>query len=557
MPTFGDICYVVYNIGKGDNMNELRDRLNRIAEALEGKLSKKEQKLLVSEYKRVEAELAKSNYYEYVKYTHSEIYTYTRHGEFICNTINDAINKREAMLNGEIPIETQYLMYTVPAQHGKSMHITETLPSYFFGKFPQHGCIEISYNEDFATKFGKRNREKVEMCGKELFDISIPSDNRASSEWGIASKGKTTRGGMISRGIMSGITGSSLGDLVIMDDVVKNRKEANSETTRKSHWDEWTDSISKRIHPGAIVILIMTRWHEDDLAGRLLNAEYGEVLPWIVHNLPIECDEKHIEEEGNPLNRELGEPLWPEVYGYSEIAKRKQYKHTFSAMDQGRPTAEGGNIFKRESWQYYDYSKEFVDTLPVLVMSVDASFTDTSDSAKVSIQIWGKLGANAYQVDNYTHRLNFTATVQAIRNMIQKYPRIGGKYIEAKANGHAIINVLNKDIGGFIPVKADVSTGGKVARAYAVESFVTAGNVWLPRGDGCEWVHGYVEEMSSFPNGTYKDQVDSTTQILNKLYFFYAEVEKEQMLPSQFNFVEKKPTNPYTVEYSNDYINQF
>lgn len=470
---------------------------------------------------------AKTDYYSYVRYTHSGIYQYTRHGEFICNILNEAINKRKSMLAGEIPLETQYYMFSVPSQHGKSMHVTETLPSYFFGHFPNEGCIEVSYNEDFAGKFGRRNKDKVDRVGNELFNITVPHDNRSNGEWGIMLNGEETRGGMISRGIMSGITGSSLGDLVILDDVIKNRKEANSETIRKGHWDEWTDTISKRIHPGAIVIAIGTRWHQDELLGRLLNPEYGKVLPWQNYNLPMECDEEHITKEGNPLDRVLGEPLWPEVYGYDEIEKRKQYPQTFNAMDQGRPTSQEGDIFKRDHWRYYQWRKEFVETLPVLVLSVDAAFTDTSDSAKVSIQLWGKKGADCFQVDNITRRMNFSATLQAIRNIISKYPQIGARFIEAKANGHAIINVLNQELGGFIPIKADASTGGKVARAYAIQPFVEAGNVFLPQN--VEWVHEYVEEMASFPNGTYKDQVDATTQVLNKLIFFFAEVEKMQL----------------------------
>lgn len=489
---------------------------------------------------------AANDYYQYVQYTHKNIYKYTRHGEYIANDINDMIEKRIKMFNGEIPIETQYRIYSVPSQHGKSMHITETLPSYFLGKFPQHGCIEISYNEDFAGKFGKRNKEKVEQYGQELFNISVPKDNSAKTEWGINlinedEEGnidvELTRGGMISRGINSGITGSSLGDLVIVDDPVKNRKEANSKVTRNSHWDEWTDSIEKRIHPGAIVIIIMTRWHEDDLAGRLLNGEYGEPLPWKVVNLPIECDEYHIEKEGNPLNRELGEPLWPEMYGYDEIKKRKKYPHTFNAMDQGRPTSPQGNIFQREWWKWYVKSDEFIDLMPVLTMSVDAAFTDTSESAKVSIQVWGKMGSKCYQVDNLTQRLGFTATCTAIKNLLNKYPRIGAKYIESKANGHAIIDVLNRQIGGFIPVSADTSTGGKVARAYAIQPFVESGNVYLPSNE--PWVHDYVEEMASFPNGTYKDQVDATTQILSKLFFFYAEVKNVQESPLPSALISK------------------
>jgi predicted phage terminase large subunit-like protein len=141
--------------------------------------------------------------------------------------------------------------------------------------------------------------------------------------------------------------------------------------------------------------------------------------------------------------------------------------------------------------------------------------------------------------------------------MLQKYPRIGVKYIEAKANGHAIIDVLNREIGGFIPVKADVSTGGKIARAYAIEPFVTSGNVYLPRGEGCEWVHEYVEEMASFPNGSHDDQVDATTQVLNKLIFFFAELDKFVTKASQHNFEDKPKPDPFKQGYSDDFMNSF
>jgi len=225
-------------------------------------LTDKEEIELLKLLEEEEKEDARSDYYSYVKYTHGEIYTYRNHGEYICNVINNAINKRKRMKNGEIPLETQYISLSTPSQHGKSMHVTETLPSYFFGHFPNEGCIEISYGDDFAVKFGKRNRQKVSEYGEDLFNISIPRGESSKTDWGIKKDDKLTRGGMISRGINAGITGSSLGDLVIIDDVVKNRKEANSETIRKAHWGEWQDSISKRIHPGAIVIIIMTRWHE-------------------------------------------------------------------------------------------------------------------------------------------------------------------------------------------------------------------------------------------------------------------------------------------------------
>lgn len=474
----------------------------------------------------IKRELAKRHYYDYVRYTHGRIYKYTRHGEYICNILNDAIEKRKAMIRGEIPVKTQYLMFTVPPQHGKSMHITETFPSYFLGQFPEEGCIEVSYNDTFAAKFGSRNKDKITEYGEELFGIRISKDTNAKGEWEIidASTGKKTRGGMISRGIMSGITGSSLGDCIIIDDPIKNREEADSEVYREKVWQEWKDSISTRIHPGAIVILIMTRWHEDDLAGRLLNPEYGKPLDWQVYNLPLEAEENDL------LERQPGEPLWPERYGYEFIEERKQYPDSFNALFQGRPTAREGNMIKRSWWQYYD-------TLPTLahkILSVDASFKDTKDSAKCSIQVWGKVGANYYMIDNVTDRMDFITTLQVIRNMLAKHKDIGAKFVEDKANGSAIINVLNKEIGGFIPVKADSGTGGKEARVQAVTPWIRSGNVYLPRQ--AEWVNDFVEECASFPNGKYKDQVDAMSQALNQLIYFFGDLPPapKQQLPWMF-----------------------
>ena len=456
---------------------------------------------------------ARTNYYEYVKYTHSRIYGYTRHGEYIALEIDKAIKKRKRMLAGEIPLETQYIMLNVPPQHGKSMHVTETLPSFFLGNFPDEGVIEVSYNDIFASKFGSRNKDKINEFGEELFGIRISKDTNAKGEWDIidAKTGKKTRGGMISRGITAGITGSSLGDCIIIDDPIKNREEANSEPMREKHWGEWVDSISTRIHPGAIVVLIMTRWHEDDLCGRLLNPEKAKVLPWKRINLPLECDEKHIAEEGNPLNRELGEPLWPERYGKMFIEERKALPSSFNALFQGRPTAQEGNIIKKAWWRW-------VDTIPKLevkILSVDASFKDTDDSAKCSIQVWGKEGGYIYLVDNDTRRMDFVTALQAIMNMIRKHPDIGARYVEDKANGSAIINVMNRKIGGFIPVKADAGTGGKEARARAVTPWIESGNTFLPRGT--EWANDFVEECASFPNGTYADQVDAMSQGMQKI----------------------------------------
>lgn len=451
------------------------------------------------------------NYYAYVQKTHELIYQYTRHGEFICNVLNEATEKRVRMKAGEIPTETQYLMFSLPAQHGKSMHITETYPSYFLGRFPNDGVIEISYNEGFASKFGGRNKDKIQEYGPELFNISVAKDKSGSTEWDLVDEeGKKTRGGMISRGIMSGITGSSLGDCIIIDDPIKNREEANSETIRNKHWDEWQDSIRRRIHPGGIVILIMTRWHEDDLWGRLLSDEHARPFPWQVYNLPLECDKMHIEKEGNPLNRELGEPLWPERYGYDHIEEAKSYPASFNSMDQGRPSNPAGNMLQRKWWRYYEVEPDMLQ-LDEVIQSWDCTFKDSDGSDYVVGQVWGRKDADKYLLDSVRARMDINQTMDAIRNMTAKWPKARLKLIEDKANGPAIIQMLNKKVGGMVAINPK---GSKQARVSAVSPDIEAGNVFLPSNR--PWVQDFIEEAAAFPKGAHDDQVDAMSQALDR-----------------------------------------
>lgn len=405
------------------------------------------------------------------------------------------------MLRGYIQQENQYIMISMPPRHGKSMTITETLPSYFMGKYPKSKVILTAYSSTLANDFAKVNSRKMEEHN--LFSVKVLTDNQDRME--------LSNGSMcVKAGILGGITGKGA-NLMIIDDPIKTAEEARSEVHREKVWKEWTMSLSTRFEPPTIIILIMTRWHEDDLAGRLLNPEYGEVLPWQVVNLPLEAETNDV------LNRQPGEPLWADRYGYEFIRERKQYPESFNALYQGRPSSEEGNILKRDAWKYYDNRIEFIETLPTMIMSIDASFKDTDNSDNCSIQIWGKKLANYYMVDNVTRRMNFTVAIQTIVNLLQKYPKIGAKYVEDKANGTAIINVLNQKVGGFVAVKADASTGGKVARVHAIEPWITSGNVFLPREP---WTHDFVEECASFPNGAHDDQVDAMSQALNKLIYF-------------------------------------
>lgn len=440
---------------------------------------------------------AKQDYYSYVKHTHAD-FQELPHIKLITSKIDNAIRLREDMLAGIEPIRNQYIMISMPPRHGKSMTITETLPSYFMGKFPSAKVIMTAYSITLADDFARANAKKIEEY--RVFNNTVVSNNQDRMVLDNNSV-------CVKAGIMGGITGKGA-HLLIIDDPIKTQEEASSETTRNKIWKEWESSLSTRLEEAAIVILIMTRWHEDDLAGRLLNPEYGEPLPWEVVNIPLEAEENDI------LGRKPGEPLW-DRYGLDFIKERKQYSKTFNALYQGRPSSEEGNLFKRHYWNYYEKTQQFINELPLLVMSVDATFKDTSKSDKVSIQAWGKKGINYYLVDRFNARMDFMTTLQAIINMKQKYPKIGMIFVEDKANGSAIINVLRKEVQGIVAVNP---LGGKESRAQSILPYVVGGNVHLPRGESQE----FEEECASFPNGAHDDDVDAFTQAISQINFYYA-----------------------------------
>ena len=175
--------------------------------------------------------------------------------------------------------------------------VTETLPSYYLGHNPDHRVIEISYSESFAQRFGKSNKNKVRDFG-DLFGIQLSKTSKSNVNWSLSNE----RGRMISRGISSGVTGEAC-NLMIIDDPIKNSQEANSPAVRGRIYDEWINSFRSRLATDGKVIVIQTRWHEDDLYGRLKKDPYARSI-----NIEAIC-----ESDDDPLGRETGEGIAPEI----------------------------------------------------------------------------------------------------------------------------------------------------------------------------------------------------------------------------------------------------
>lgn len=440
-------------------------------------------------------ELVKNEYRAYCHYVHRGSWKATKLGSYLADTIQGFVERKSNK-----PYEI--LLLSVPPQHGKSMTITETYPSFHLGRHPEDSVIEISYSEDFATLFGRRNKGKIGEYGSDLFGVELASSPNSNTEFEI----KGTRGGMISRGILSGVTGRPA-NLMIIDDPIKTREDADSPKYRQKLKEEWLSSYKTRLAPGAKVIVIQTRWHTDDLIGYLLETE--ENVCYI--NIPCEA------EEGDVLGREIGDSLLPELGKDNEWLKefKKSYKYdegsrAWFSLYQGKPVIEGGNIIKSEWWQYYDKLPELVE----VVLSVDCAFKDKESNDFVAMQIWGKAGANIYLVHAIKKHLDFPKTIAMIRLLKSMHPDISRIYIEDKANGSAVIQVLKREISGIIPVEPK---GGKIARAHAVSGAIESGHVYLPKDKS--FVKDFMEECSRFPNAEHDDQVDAMTQGLNKLIF--------------------------------------
>lgn len=294
------------------------------------------------------------------------------------------------------------------------------------------------------------------------------------------------------------------GEYIIIDDPVKNREDADSATIREKIYDWYTSTLYTRLEKDGCILLTLTRWHEDDLAGKLLKAAGEGADQWTVLELPAVC-----EYPAKPYDvRQEGEALWKWKYDEQALAKMKATvgSRDWAALYQQHPTPGEGGTFKREWWNYY---KVLPDGLYDFVQSWDCTFKDAQSSDYVVGQVWARKGSSRYLLDQARGRMSFTETLYAIRSLSAKWPQAVRKLVEDKANGTAVIDVLRKEIPGLIPVEPE---GGKIVRANAVTAVVEAGNVFLPDPSIAPWVHDFVEEHTAFPNGANDDQVDAQTQ---------------------------------------------
>lgn len=442
-------------------------------------------------------ELARRNYRDYLPYVHGKTWRETKMSRYLADEV-------QRFLEADTGNAYDILVIETPPQHGKSMTLTETLPSWALGRFPDWRIILGSYNDESAERFARRNKEKVAAHGQSLFGIQIGRINRATEfelEQGM--------GRLISRGIMSGVTGNPA-NLMIIDDPIKNRTEADSPSYRKKLWDEWQNSFKSRLAARAKVIVIATPWHEADMLATMLQTEQNIKLI----RLPVEA------EENDPLGRRPGDSLCPELgkdrawleqFKASYLASPDGGQRAWTALYQCAPRVEGGNLVQRSWWRYYDPAD--TPMFGTEIISVDAAFKDADNNDFVAITVWGKTYNDYYLRYCLNRHLDFTGTLEAIRQCRTLYPYARTVIIEDKANGSAIINVLQKEMF-CVPVNPK---GGKVARVNAISAAIESGHVYVPKD--APWLGEYLDQWTAFPAGAHDDMVDSSSQALSYLLY--------------------------------------
>jgi predicted phage terminase large subunit-like protein len=391
------------------------------------------------------------------------------------------------------------LLLTMPPRHGKSEFASKYFPAWFLGTQAHKRVILASYEADFASSWGRKVRDLLSEHGPECFGISIRSDSSAADRWEIDKHG----GGMQTAGVGGPITGKGA-DLLVIDDPVKNAEEAQSPTYREKQWDWFTSTAYTRLEPGAAVVLIQTRWHADDLAGRIL-ANPAE--PWEVINLPA------LAEDDDPLGRQPGEALWPNRYDADALGKIKATIGTFwfSALYQQRPTPREGSFFKRHWFGIVEASPAEARRCRYWDKAATDGGGDWTAGCRVS-----KAPSGVYYIEDMKRaRLNPGDRDRLIRQTAETDGRechVVGEQEPGSAGKDAALAFVRM-LDGF-RTRCEPASGSKEVRADAMASQAEAGNVKLVRGP---WVNDFLDELTSFPKGEHDDQVDAASGAFNFL----------------------------------------
>ena len=403
------------------------------------------------------------------------------------------------------------LMLFMPPGSAKSTYASVVFPSAYLGRESERRLILASYGDDLARKMGRRTRSIIKQQRyNHIYGHGLTAESAAAQEFAL-----TNGSEYMACGIMSGITGNRAHGIII-DDPTKGREQAESKTIRDKTWDAYSDDLKTRLIPGGWICIIQTRWHEDDLSGRILpeswKGESGKILCRDGNEWEVICLQARCEVEGDPLGRKIGDYLWPEWFDRKHWAQFESSARTWSALYQQLPTPLDGEFFKPRNIQ-------IIDAIPAgritWVRGWDLASVEGGGDWTTGVKIGrmedgrfvvADVARAQYSPDMRDALIKATAS-QDGRECKQDIPQDPGQA------GKTQIVAMGKLLVGY-PMVFGVESGDKIVRAEPFAAQVNTGNVLLLRG---EWNSTYIEELRGFPNAKYDDQVDGSSRAFARL----------------------------------------
>ena len=448
----------------------------------------------------------------------------------------DVCKRLEEFSKKVVAKESPRLMLFLPPRHGKSTLASVAFPAWHLGRNPQHEFISCSYSGSLAMGFSRKVRGLLrEPTYKTAFETRLDPESQSAEAWLT-----TSGGGFVAAGVGGGITGKGAHVLVI-DDPVKNREDAESQNNRDANWDWYTSTAYTRLAPGGGVLVILTRWHDDDLAGRLLKATAEGGDDWEVVRYPAiaESEEQY---------RDAGEALHPERYSVDALDQIRKAvgPRDWSALYQQNPVADDGEYFTRDMIQYYDPEDVDMDAMRYYcAWDLAIGKKDRNDYTVGMV-----IGVNEYDelfiVDVVRGRFDGFEIVERILDLYEEWkPSMIG--IEKGHIEMALGPFLEKRIrerGLYEAYIKDLRTGrrDKEARARAIQGRMQQGMVYFPRDE--IFTGPLVAEMLRFPGGVNADQVDALASLglmMTEFATYQAPVFKEPSWRDKLDYLTATP----------------
>lgn len=392
----------------------------------------------------------------------------------------------EALERGEIT----KLMVLMPPGSAKSTYTSVLFPPWFMGKNPKSAILGVSNTTELAERFSKRSRNLVSMTPyRNIFNFGLNPDSAAAGNWENELGGE-----FFAAGVGSAIAGRRA-DLGLIDDPIKTREEADSERVRQKHWDWYVNDFLTRLKPNSRQILIQTRWHEDDLGGRILEREANQ---WVVIKIPMEAQENDV------LGRFPGERLWPEWFTDEMVAQAKMDLRSWNALYQQDPVPEEGSFFQSDDFGEYDELPPNLHYYGASDYAVSEDKGDYTEHGIAGIDFNGDL----YIVDWWRKQASSEQWIEKQCDLILQYhpltwfgesgviKRAVEPFLKRRMNEKEALCRLE-----WLPSIAD-----KVVRARAIQARCAMGKVFLPRN--AIWKTDLLAQLMRFPAGKYDDGVD-------------------------------------------------